>query len=114
MLKKLLCLAGAFAVLSAFLCGVSASAQNKAVRGTVVDAQGAPVVGAAVVLVGNSSVGAVTGADGTYRLNVPAGANLEYSCIGYATQVIPVGDKTVIDVVLREDAEFLEETVVIG
>ena len=71
MLKKLLCLAGTLAVLLAFLCGTTASAQNKTVRGTVVDAQGVPVVGAAVVLVGNSSVGAVTDAGGAFRLNVP-------------------------------------------
>ena len=114
MLKKLFCLTGTLAVLLAFLCGFSASAQNKTVRGTVVDAQGAPVVGAAVVLVGNSSVGAVTDAGGAYRLTVPAGANVEVSCIGYASQVIPVGDKVVIDVVLQEDTEFLDETVVIG
>ncbi|MBR6882944.1 MAG: SusC/RagA family TonB-linked outer membrane protein [Bacteroidales bacterium] len=114
MLKKLLCLTGTLAVLLAFLCGVTVSAQNKTVRGTVVDAQGAPVVGAAIVVVGNTSIGAVTGADGSFRLNVPAGSSVEVSCIGYATQVIPVADKTVIDVILREDTEFLEETVVIG
>ena len=114
MLKKLLCLTGTIAVLLAFLCGPSAFAQNKTVRGKIVDAQGGPVVGAAVVLVGNASVGAVTDVNGTYSLSVPAGASLEYSCIGYATQVIPVGDKAVIDVVLQEDAEFLDETVVIG
>ena len=114
MLKKLLCQTGSLVVLMAFLCGITASAQNKTVRGTVVDAQGAPVVGAAVVLVGNASVGAVTDADGTYRLTIPAGASLEFSCIGYATQVIPVGDKAVIDVLLQEDTEFLDETVVIG
>ena len=114
MLKKLLCLAGTLAVLLAFLCGTTASAQNKTVRGTVVDAQGVPVVGAAVVLVGNSSVGAVTDAGGAFRLNVPAGANVEVSCIGYATQVIPVGDKAEINVILQEDAEFIDETVVIG
>ena len=114
MLKKLLCLTGAFAVLLAFLCGVSASAQNKAVRGTVVDAQGAPIVGAAVVMVGNTTVGAVTDASGAFRLNVPASASLEFSCIGYASQVIPVGDRIEFKVVLQEDAEFLDETVVIG
>ena len=114
MLKKLLCLTGAIAVLLAFLCGVPASAQNKAVRGTVVDAQGAPIVGAAVVMVGNTTVGAVTDVNGAFRLNVPASASLEFSCIGYASQVIPVGDKVEFKVVLQEDAEFLDETVVIG
>ena len=63
MLKKLFCLTGAFAILLACLCGISASAQNRTVRGTVVDAAGAPVVGAAVVVVGNTSIGAVIGVD---------------------------------------------------
>ena len=114
MFKKLLRAAGILAFLAVLSGGYSVSAQNRAIRGTVVDGTGAPVVGAAVVLVGNTSVGAVTGADGSYRLNVPAGSNIEVSCIGYASQVIPVGDKVVIDVILQEDAEFLDETVVIG
>ena len=114
MLKKLFSLTGALAVLLAFLCVVSASAQNKAVRGTVVDAGGAPIVGAAVVMVGNTTVGAVTDVNGAFRLTVPAGASLEFSCIGYASQVIPVGDRVEFKVVLQEDAEFLDETVVIG
>ena len=105
--------AGIIAILVTLLA-LPASAQNRAIRGTVVDATGAPVVGAAIVVVGNTSIGAVTGSDGSYRLNVPAGASVEVSCIGYASQVIPVGDRTVIDVLLAEDAEFLDETVVIG
>ena len=113
MRKSLLKVAGIIALLVA-LVALPASAQNKAIRGTVVDATGAPVVGAAIVVVGNTSIGAVTGSDGSYRLNVPAGASVEVSCIGYASQVIPVGDRTVIDVLLAEDAEFLDETVVIG
>ena len=91
-----------------------AFAQNKAIRGTVVDSEGAPVIGAGVVVVGNASIGAVTDANGVYHLNVPARASLEFSCIGYASQVIAVGDQSVIDVVLQEDTESLEETVVIG
>ena len=90
------------------------NAQNRAVSGTVVDAQGVPVIGASVVLVGNTSVGAMTDIEGRFSLNVPANANLSVSCIGYATQVIAVGNQTTISVVLLEDTEFLEETVVIG
>ena len=114
MLKKLSRVVGILVFLTAFLGGVSASAQNKAIRGKIVDGQGIPVVGAGVVVVGNTSIGAVTDLEGTYRLNVPAGSSLEVSCIGYATQVIPVGDKTVVDVVLAEDVTELEETVVIS
>ena len=105
---------GVLLALIAILCGISVSAQNKAVKGTVVDADGGPVIGAYVTLVGNTSVGAVTDINGAFSLNVPAGASLEVSCIGYATQEIPVGDKTVINVVLLEDVELLEETVVVG
>ena len=114
MLKQMSRVVGILVFLTAFLSGISISAQNKAVQGAVVDGTGAPVIGAAVVVVGNSSIGAVTDMDGKYRLNVPAGSSLEVSCIGYASQVIPVGDKTEINVVLVEDSEFLDETVVIG
>ena len=114
MLNKMSRVVGILVFLAAFLCGISVSAQNKAIQGAVVDGTGAPVIGAAVVVVGNTSIGAVTDLDGKYRLNVPAGSSLEVSCIGYASQVIPVGDKTEIDVVLVEDSEFIDETVVIG
>jgi len=90
-----------------------AQAQNITVSGTVRDASGETVIGAAVMVV-NSSNGAVTGVDGTYSLQVSANATLEVSCIGYKTQQIPVQGRTRIDVVLADDAEQLEATVVIG
>ena len=114
MLNKMSRVVGILVFLAAFLSGITVSAQNKAIQGAVVDGTGSPVIGAAVVVVGNTSIGAVTDMDGKYRLSVPAGSSLEVSCIGYASQVIPVGDKTVIDVVLVEDSEFIDETVVIG
>ena len=114
MLKKLSRAVGVIVLLSVFLGGFIASAQNRAIRGTVVDGTGAPVIGAAVVVVGNTSIGAVSDVDGSFRLSVPAGSNLEVSCIGYASQVVPVGDKTEFNFVLVEDSEFIDETVVIG
>ena len=102
-------------IFAASLLGLgNAFAQNRAISGTVVDATGAPVVGAAIVVVGNASIGTVTEADGTFRLSVPAGANINVSCIGYADQTFAIGNQTVFNVTLEEDAEFLEETVVIG
>jgi len=92
----------------------NAFAQNRAISGTVVDASGAPIPGAAVVVVGNASIGAVTDESGAFRLSVPANANINISCIGYADQTFAVGNQSVFNVVLQEDAEFLEETVVIG
>jgi len=102
-------------IFAASLLGIgSAFAQTRAISGTVVDATGAPIMGAAVVVVGNTSIGAVTDADGFFRLNVPAGANINVSCIGYADQTFEVGSQSVFNITMDEDAEFLEETVVIG
>ena len=64
-------------IFASSLLGIgNAFAQTRAISGTVVDATGAPIMGAAVVVVGNTSIGAVTDADGFFRLNVPAGANI--------------------------------------
>ena len=107
-------MAAAVMIFAAGLLGTVATAQNRAISGTVVDESGAPVVGAAVVVVGNTSIGAVTDANGAFRLNVPAGANINVSCIGYAEQTVPTGNQSVFNFVLVEDTEFLDETVVIG
>ena len=107
-------LASAVIIVAAGLLGTVATAQNRAISGTIVDANGAPVVGAAVVVVGNASIGAVTDANGTFRLSVPAGANINISCIGYADQTFSTVNQSVFNVTLEEDTEFLEETVVIG
>ena len=107
-------MAAAVMILAAGLLGTVATAQNRAISGTIVDASGAPVVGAAVVVVGNSSIGAVSDANGNFRLSVPAGANINISCIGYADQTFSTVNQSVFNVTLEEDTEFLEETVVIG
>ena len=103
-------------VLTSVMClmGILAYGQNRSVSGTVVDASGVPVIGATVMVAGNSSIGTVTDADGLFVLNVPPGATLSVSCIGYSTQTIPVGQQSVFSFVLTEDNEFLDETVVIG
>ena len=92
----------------------SLSAQNKPISGTVTDAAGVPVIGAAVFVVGNTSTGVMTDVDGNYALSVPANSSVAVSCIGYATQTITIGSESVYNVVLQEDTQLLEETVVIG
>ena len=96
------------------LAGTLAYGQSRSVSGTVVDGSGLPVIGATVMVVGNSTIGTVTDADGRFTLNVPAGANISVSCIGYTTQTVPVGQQSVFNFILQEDTEFLDETVVIG
>ncbi len=90
-----------------------ALAQNINVSGTVTDKSGETIIGAAVMVV-DSTNGAVTGVDGTYSLRVSPSAILEVSCIGYQTVRVPVQARSRIDIVLEEDAEQLEATVVIG
>ena len=92
---------------------VTMFAQTINVTGVVKDESGEPVIGAAVQ-VQNTNNGTVTGVDGTYAINVPANAVLEVSSMGYQSQLIPVNGRSKIDVVLGEDTQALEATVVIG
>ena len=102
-----------FSVSLTLAAAFGAYAQNINVSGTVTDKNGETVIGAAVMVL-NSSVGAVTGVDGTYSLQVSPSATLEVSCMGFTTQRIPVQGRTNIDIVLSDDAQALDAIVVIG
>ena len=114
MFKKLMKLSGILMIFLTLCGGYQASAQNRTISGKIVDTGGLPVIGAAVMVVGNTQIGAATDINGTFTLNVPAGATLTIESIGYKSQTIAVGDKTTFNIVLEDDAEMLEETVVIG
>ena len=92
----------------------NAFAQNVTVKGKVTDTGGQPVIGATVMLSSNQTVGTQTDLDGNYSISVPAGSSLVFSCVGYTTETVALAGRTRIDVVLSEDAEFLQETIVIG
>ena len=85
------------------------------IRGVVSDVNGEPLIGVSVIVDGTAS-GTVTGVDGDYVINVNSakGKTLVFSMIGMATKNVVIGNSTVINVVLEEDANFLDETVVIG
>ena len=86
---------------------------TKSVSGTVKDSNGDPLIGATVRVKG-SSTGTVTDIDGNYTLDVPAGADLEISYIGFVDQQIRVSNKANYNIILKENANNLEEIVVIG
>ena len=86
-------------------------AQNVTVTGKVVDNNNEPVVGAYVVVEG-TTVGTSTDGAGAYRIQAPANGTLTFTCIGYKTQSVAVSGRTVIDIILADDAEMLQETVV--
>lgn len=94
-----------------FLGGAS-YAQVSKVTGKVVDQNGEPLI-AVTVLVQGTTNGTSTDVNGMYSLsNVPAKGHLEFSAMGYATQVLPVNSRTKIDVKMAEDAIKLEDAVV--
>lgn len=99
-----------------FLCcmmPLTVLAQNVNVKGTVTDENGAPVIGAGVQ-VQNTTNGGVTDADGNFSINVPANAILEVSSLGYKSQLVPVNGRNLLAIILEEDSQSLEATVVIG
>ena len=61
-----------------------------------------------------TSNGIITDIDGNFTLNVPSNSTIVISFVGYKTQEIPVAGKTQINVTLKEDAEMLDEVVVVG
>jgi TonB-linked SusC/RagA family outer membrane protein len=84
------------------------------VGGTIRDEGGVTIPGVNVTVKG-SWTGVVSDADGKYLISVPGrDATLVFSFVGYTTQEVVAGDRSVIDIVLREDAALLEEVVVIG
>ena len=87
---------------------------KKHVSGIVTDKSGAPVPGASVMIPGTTT-GTVTGADGRYALDVPAGTRvLEVGSLGYATVQVTLGSASVYNVSLKEDSTLLQESVAIG
>ena len=99
-----------------FFCSVSLMAQNGVVvKGKVLDANDEPLIGAAIVLKGNTNVGTVADLDGNFTLEVPdRNSVLTVSYLGMTPQDVKVNGRTMIVVVLREDTEVLDEVVVVG
>ena len=112
MMKKSKCyLLGILAFL--FLIPNVVFAQNLNVEGTVLDETGEPLIGVTVVVQGQGT-GAITDFDGRFRIqSVKQGAKIEFSYVGYLTQVLEVRGSRM-NVTLQPDTKALEEVVVIG
>ena len=103
-----------FTAMALMLVSIAASAQNISVSGKVVDAAGEPIVGANVVLKGSTTVYALTDVGGAFKLNVPSRGVLAVSSLGYISQDVPVNGRTSITVVLEDDSQILDETIVVA
>ncbi|MDR1370661.1 MAG: TonB-dependent receptor [Dysgonamonadaceae bacterium] len=92
----------------------SAMAQAKVVSGIVTDESGMSIPGVNVVVKGTSN-GVITDLEGKYSIgNIEGSSVLFFSYMGYASVEVPVGNKTVVNVVLKEDTRSLDEIVVVG
>ena len=100
-------------ILLAVAMPVCALAQNVTVKGQVRDDAGEPLMAAAVAEMGTSN-GTATDINGNYTITVASNATLQFSFMGYNTVTESVKGRTTINVTLSEDAELLEEVVVVG
>lgn len=96
----------------AVACLTSVSyAQTRQVSGKVTSSEGLPIAGASVSVIGGS-VATQTDAAGNFTLNVPQGARLSVSYVGYNAQTVIVGNSSTLSIVLDSDDLALEEVVV--
>ncbi|MFN8357199.1 MAG: TonB-dependent receptor [Spirosomataceae bacterium] len=103
-----------FLAATVLLASLGAYAQDRQVTGKVTDAaDGSGLPGVSVQVKGTSK-GVATSVDGSYKISVPDGGTLVFSYVGYTSQEVAVGNRTVIDIKLGSDVKALEEVVVVG
>lgn len=102
--------------LSAILWLIGFSAYAVTIEGTVYDENKETIIGAGIVLKGDSGTGTVTDADGHFSLDVPDVKNgvIVVSAIGYKTKYIPLNGRTVLVVELEPEFTELDEVIVVG
>lgn len=101
-----------FIVLLTLLGFCPLMAQNVTVTGVVTDAE-QPLPGVSIVVKG-TTIGTVSDGDGKYQISASPDDILVFSFVGYSDKSIKVGAKRVINISMEEDAEMLEELVVVG
>ena len=95
------------------MISVSGAFAQGTVKGTVNDEAGEPIIGASVKVVG-SNTGAATDLNGQFSVVAAQNGQLEISYVGYQTQKVRIGGRSNITVVLKEDAQMLNDVVVVG
>ena len=103
------------AILMLFTCSTMLYAQNGVtVKGSVTDSAGEPLIGASVVVKGQTSLGTVTDFDGIFSIKVPSESSvLVFSYVGMSTKEVKVGKQRDLKITLADDTQ-LEEVVVVG
>jgi TonB-linked SusC/RagA family outer membrane protein len=87
--------------------------ERKTIKGTVLDANGEPIIGASVFEKGTKN-GTVTDVDGNFTISVSNNSEVEVSYIGFVPQKLRVKDGSPLNISLKEDVESLNEVVIVG
>ena len=85
----------------------------EAVRGTVVDAAGEPLIGVSVVVEGTQT-GTVTDFDGRFSIEAPLNGSLNFTYVGYQPLTVKIQGRELLNIIMKEDNKLLEEVVVVG
>lgn len=96
-------------------CGISfkVNAQENYITGLVTSTQGEPLIGVSI-MVENTKSGTVTDFDGNFSIDAQPEDKLTFTYIGYKSQTVKAGNQKFLNIKMEEDAEELEELVVIG
>lgn len=86
---------------------------KRSIKGVVVDVNGEPITGARIQIKGTTE-GRISDIDGRFELSVAPGSVLEISFVGFNTETVQISNQTELKIVLKEDAELLDEVVVVG
>lgn len=100
----------ALSLVMVLFLAIPAMAQNQQHKGTVLDENGEPVIGASVLVVGSKTNGTVTDIEGNYTISAPKNAKVTVSYIGYNNVTVPASGT----VKLEPSDATLNEVVVVG
>ena len=92
---------------------VATAGKDVVVKGVVKDAAGQPLMGVSIYVEGTTN-GTTTDATGAYTISAAADAKIVFSYIGYTDVAQAVDNRTVIDVIMKEDAKAIDDVVVVG
>ena len=101
-----------FVTTALLFCGLLLHAQQ-ATTGTVVDADGLPIPGATVIISGTSE-GTTSDFDGNFSISAESGAVLEFSSIGFETQMVTLSGQNNLTIALQDSVSQLDEIIVTG
>lgn len=102
-------------LLMLFSCLTVAAQRRVTVRGTIVDDNSEPIIGASIVVKGSNSVGTISDLNGSFVLTVPSSNSiLVVTFVGMSSREVKATDKKRITVVLKDDSQILGEVVVVG